>query len=305
MPSLIEELQRDALDNHVRLSDLLRKAKAVAVKLDLPELEKWVVNELNGYQGGTDVPDYRVIIGQVQGFNPFHGWRPVQFKSTASEQTFTKRRITSQVAELENLVIRNSSDGQLQVSLPAEAQEHLRNTTGFDFEFTVTMSPTDVVGILDAVRTTLLDWSLKLEKLGVKGEGMSFSDDERKRAHEAQAIYNIGTIETFTGNMGSGSGNFSVEGNTVNIMPKAAIKSLVRKIRDNETQLGLEPESTRELHQALDGLQTEIEATQPSAKRINGFLASIRGIAEKAAGSLVAQGILYELGKLMHLAAHQ
>lgn len=205
---------------------------------------------------------------------------------------------------MESLVAK-SSDGQLQVPLSAEAQHHLRNVTGFDFEFTTAMSASDVVGILDAIRNALLDWSLKLEKLGVKGEGMSFSDDERKRAHETQAIYNIGKIETFTGNMGSGSGNFTVEGNTVNVVPKAAIESLVRKIRDNEAQLGLEPESTRELHQALDGLQTEIKATQPSTKRIDGFLASVRGIAEKAAGSLAAQGILYELAKLMHLAAHQ
>jgi len=304
MSSLVEELQRDALNRRVRVSDLLRKAKTIAVKLDLPELEKWVESELNGYQSGADVPDYRVIIGQVQGFNPYHGWRPVQFNDTATEQKFTKRHIVSQVAELECLVPK-SSDGQLQVSLPAEAQHLLRDVTGFDFEFTTAMSASDVVGILDAIRNALLDWSLKLEKSGVKGEGMSFSDDERKRAHETQAVYNIGTIETFTGNMGSGSGNFSVEGNTVNITSKAAIESLVRKIRDNEAQLGLKPEPTRELHQALDGLQTEINATQPSAKRINGFLASVRGIAEKAAGSLVSQGILYELGKLMHLAAHQ
>jgi len=304
MSSLVEELQRDTLNHHARLSDVLRKAKAIAVKLDLPELEKWVENELNGYQSGADVPDYRVIIGQLQGFNPFHGWRPVQFNSTATEQKFTKRHITSQVAELESLVAR-SSDGQLQVPLSAEAQRLIRDATGFDFEFTTAMSANEVVGILDAIRNALLDWSLKMEKLGVKGEGMSFSDDERKRAHETQAIYNIGKIETFTGNMGSGSGHFSVEGNTVNVTYKAAIESLVRKIRDNEAQLGLEPESTRELHEALDGLQTEIKATQPSAKRINGFLASVRGIAEKAAGSLVAQGILYELGKLMHLAAHQ
>lgn len=303
MPSLVEELQRDALDHRVRLSDLLRKAKTIAVKLDLPELEKWVESELNGYPSGADVPEYRVIIWQLQGFNPFHGWRPVQFNSTATEQKFTKRHITSQVAELESLVAK-SSDGQLQVPLSAEAQHLIRNATGFDFEFTTAMSASDVIGILDAIRNAMLDWSLRLEKSGVKGEGMSFSDDERKKAHETQAIYNIGKIDTFTGNMGSGSGNFSVEGNTVNVTSKLAIESLIRKIRDNEAQLGLEPESTRELRQALDGLQTEIKATQPSAKRINGFLASVRGIAEKAAGSLVAQGILYELAKLMHSAAH-
>lgn len=303
MSSLIEELQRGALDSKTRVGDLLRRAKTIAVKLDLPELEKWVESELNGYSPGSDVPDYRVIIGQVQGFNPYHGWRPVHFNNSATEQKFTKRHITSQVAELESLVA-NDTDGQLQVPLSAEAQDLLRNVTGFDFEFTTAMSASDVVGLLDAVRNALLDWSLKLEKLGVKGEGMSFSADERKRAHETKAVYNIGTIETFTGNMGSGSGSFSVEGNTVNVTSKAAIESLLRKIRDNEPQMGLEPESTRELHQALDGLQNEVETQQPRAKRINRFLTSIRGIAEKAAGSLVAQGILYELAKLMQSAGH-
>ena len=302
MSSLVEELQRDALDHGARLSDLLRKAKTIAVKLDLPELEKWVESELNGYQSTAELPDYRIVIGQVQGFNPYHGWRTVQFNDTVTEQKFTKRHIVSQVAELENLVAKDT-DGQLQVPLSAEAQHLLREAIGINVEFTTAISASEVVGIIDAVRNALLDWSLKLEKSGVKGEGMSFSDDELKRAHEAQSVYNIGSIETFTGNMGSGSGNFSVEGNTINVKSKAAIESLVRKIRENEAQLGLEPESSRELHQALDGLQTEMKAAQPSAKRINGFLASVRGIAEKAAGSLVAQGILYELGKL--IAAHR
>jgi hypothetical protein len=298
MSSLVEELQRDALNHLVRLSDVLRKAKTIAVKLDLPDLEKWVENELNGYQSGADVPDYRVIIGQVQGFNPYHGWRPVQFNDTVTEQKFTKRHITSQVAELESLVAK-SSDGQLQVPLSAEAQHLLRSVTGFDFEFITAMSASEVVGILDAVRNALLDWSLKLEKLGVKGEGMSFSDDERKRVHETQAIYNIGTIGTFTGNMGSGSGNFIVKGNTVNAESKAAIEALVSKIRDNEAQLGLVPVSAHELHQTLDGIRNEMKNPKASASRINGFLTSIRTIAEGAAGSLAAQGILYELSKLI------
>jgi hypothetical protein len=303
MPSLVEELQRDALNANAKVSDLLRKAKAIAVKLELPELEEWVEHELNGYPEG-DVPEYRVIVGQVKGRNPFHGWQPVIFGSREIEEAYSKRRVYQRVAELENAVAL-SRGGELTIPFTSHAIQLLRDATGFDFDFTLMVNGSNVVGLLDAVRNTLLEWSLRLEKSGVKGEGMSFSDDERKKAHETQAVYNIGTIQTFTGNMGSGSGNFSVEGNTVNVMSKAAIESLIHKIRDNEAQLGLEPESTRELHQALDGLQTEIKATQPSAKRINGFLASVRGVAEKAAGSLVAQGILYELGKLMHLAAHQ
>lgn len=303
MSSLVEELQRDALDCRVRVSDLLRKAKAIAVKLDLPELEKWVEAELNGYPP-AEVPDYRVVYGKVKYLNMYYGWYPITFQDTKTEQAFSKRNLYQRVAELEELP-ELAGGRELHFALSNEAKEHLMRATGCEDEITVAIPSMAVVGILDAVRNAVHDWSLKLEKAGVMVEGMSFSNKEREKAHEVRAVYNIGTIETFTGNIGSGSGNFSVEGNTVNVTSKAAIESLVRRIRDSEVQLGLKPESAQELHQTLDDLQTEIKAPQPSAKRIKSFLASLRDVAEKAAGSLAAQGILYELDKLMHFTTHQ
>jgi len=259
---------------------------------------------LNGYPSGIEVPEYRIIVGQLRAHNQFHGWIPVIFPDNKLEQTVSRQSISDSVSELDGLIAKAREQG-LMVSLSSELKTLLINFFHHNSDYAVVVPPGAIEGILDAIRNALLEWSLKLEKSGIRGDGMSFSSDERKKAHEAQVTYNIASIETFTGNMGSGSGNFSVEGNTVNVTSKAAIESLVRKVRDNEAQLGLEPESARELHQALDGLQTEIKAAQPSAKRINGFLASVRGVAEKAAGSLVAQGILYELGKLMHFATQQ
>jgi AbiTii len=298
MSSLVEELQRDSLNANVKVSDLLRKAKAIAVKLDLPELEKWVENELNGYPPDGDFPEYRKVTGQLKGQNPFHGWLPVIIDQPDAAEAFSTRHIFQRVAELESVA--NSSGSQLTIPLTDEAKLVLMKITRSNADFTLFVTKSAVVGILDSVRNSLLEWSLKLEKADVKGEGMSFSSDERKKAHETQAVIHIGSIGTFTGTMGSGSGDFTVQGDVVNSDSKAAIESLVRKIRENEAQLGLEPDSTGELNQALDGLQSEIKTAQPSAKRVNGFLTSIRGVAEKAAGSLVAQGILYEIAKLMH-----
>jgi len=295
---LVEELQRDALNANVRVSDLLRKAKTIAHKLDLPELAEWVESELNGYPSTASVPEYRIVKGQVKGRNPFHGWQPVLFDDENIEDAFSKQPIGQKVAELEDVSAR-SKNGNLMVPLSTQAKQLLMRTTGMEMDFAIVVSTSVPVGILDAVRNALLDWSLKLEKSGIRGDGMSFSNEERKKAHETQATYNIGTIQTFTGNMGSGSGNFSVTGNTVNAESKAAIEALVSKIRANEGQLGLEPTSARELHQALEGIQIEMKNPSPSASCIHGFLASIRNIAEGAAGSLVAQGILYELSKLM------
>ena len=85
------------------------------------------------------------------------------------------------------------------IRLSAETKQTLMNGTNSDEDFTIVVSATVVDGILNAVRNALLEWSLRLEKSGVRGDGMSFSDDERKRAYEAQITYNIGSIQTFTG----------------------------------------------------------------------------------------------------------
>jgi len=296
MASLIEELQRDALNPNVRVADLLRKAKTIAVKLDLPELEKWVENELNGYRS-ADVPDYRILEGHVRGLNPHRGWIPVLFKSNAREQAFTKRHIRTMVAEMESLTA-NSGGGELTILLSAEEKRALRRRSGLNFDFAIFVPSSALIGILDAIRNALLDWSLKLEKLGVRGDGMSFSPDEREKAREAQVIYNIGSIGTLTGNIGSGSGSFTVEGNIINPDSKSLILDLVDRIRSSEAQLGLNAESAKNLNQALDGLQSEVTSREPSSGRVKEFLASIRSIAEGVAGNFFTQGILYELSKL-------
>lgn len=298
MSSLVEELQRDSLNANVRVSDLLRKAKAIAVKLELPDLAGWVETELNGYGESSEVPKYRIRSGRLKGRNPYHGWQPVIFPDAAIEDKFSKIPIGQSVAELEHLVAQGGVE--LMCPLNSKAKQLLMRAVGMRVDFSLLMNASDPVGILDAVRNALLEWSLKLEQAGIKGEGMSFSREEREKAHETHATYNIGSIGTFTGNMGSGSGNFSVDGNTVNADTRAAISSLVDKIRANESQLDLDSATRRELGQALDGLQSETKKTDASPSKISTFLAVVRGIAEKAAGSLAAQGILYEIHHLMH-----
>src|SRR5689334_6830287 len=76
--SLVQELQRDALDGDVSVSDVLRKAYAVAMKLRLDKFKQWAALELNGYLG-QDVPNYRRIGCSIRAWNPRRGWQPTFF----------------------------------------------------------------------------------------------------------------------------------------------------------------------------------------------------------------------------------
>jgi hypothetical protein len=68
VPSLVEQLQADALDCTVPVTGLLRKAKAAAVKLRRTDLTQWIENELSGYKARDDLPPYRVLHAELRFF---------------------------------------------------------------------------------------------------------------------------------------------------------------------------------------------------------------------------------------------
>ena len=61
MNSIVLELQKEAIDSDIDISNLLRKTFLIAKKLEINELEHWVNLELNGYGEKDDKPDYRTI----------------------------------------------------------------------------------------------------------------------------------------------------------------------------------------------------------------------------------------------------
>lgn len=295
MSSIVEELQRGALNRNTPVSDLLRMAKVISVKLDLPDLAKWVDHELNGYST-AEVPAYRIIRGQLKGKNPFHGWQPVFFGDEKIEKLFTNQPIRQPVAEMEHMLSQVASgSGEMMIPLSGQAVAHLMNATGMNLPFAVIISSGEAWGIIDAVRTALLDWSLKLEQAGIKGEGLSFSNEEREKAHEGQATYHIGSIGTFTGNLGANSGTI----NAINHQASAEdVLELVEKIKANEQGLNLSDAEIMRLKTALDNLTFEMKQPAPNQSKVRQAVSSIRNVAEGAIGSLAATGILYELAKL-------
>ena len=74
MPPLVLELQRSALNSNTSVTELLRMALVVARKLKIKEFEQWVELELKGYPDINEVPEYRILSGQLVAQNRFRGW---------------------------------------------------------------------------------------------------------------------------------------------------------------------------------------------------------------------------------------
>lgn len=92
MDSLVLELQRDALDRTIHITDLLRKALLVSRKLKIKDLEEWLNGELNGYDN-TLIPDYRNVSGELKVFNPYNGWNPVMLNDKEWQDLLCTRKL--------------------------------------------------------------------------------------------------------------------------------------------------------------------------------------------------------------------
>jgi AbiTii len=199
MSSLVLELQREALDKNADVTSLLRKARVIAHKLKIAELETWAANELNGYDGNSPIPDYREHSCEVKARNPYHGLIPVMWPGDAPEW-FNNCRSGQSVAEIESMLQRDDKDAVFIVpftdSMTAALMRGMGGGTGMP-PFRV-VQRSSLVGIVERVRTLILDWTLKLEEEGILGKDMTFTAPEIQNAQTHRDII----ISNFQGILG-------------------------------------------------------------------------------------------------------
>jgi hypothetical protein len=292
MSSLIDQLQEEALDPSTSIADLLRKAKVVAMKLDRREAIAWVEHELNGYPSGVDVPDYRVIRGQPRYCISFRGWLPLMISDEEIQAGLSKLPNGSPISQLEAL---KDGEGELHMPYSVSIIASIQQMVGIPVQSAALWCGRNTVSaILDVVRTRVLDWAVELEKAGVRGEGrLSFSKRDREAA--ASVTYNINVGGSVTGNVGSMDGHATV--NATHIGPEAVhtLTTLAEQIQQSARHMGLAEEERTTLEQNATELAAEAKRAPPDRRALGKILGSIRAIAENAAGSLLASGILHAL----------
>ncbi|NUB09715.1 hypothetical protein FW320_26590 [Azospirillum sp. Vi22] len=290
MPNLplVVQLQQDALDPKTKVSDLLRKAKFTAAKLSLPDLMEWVDKELQGYT--TEVPNYRIITGQARGLNPYQGWKPIMFGSSAVHDWLSKRPIGASISQLEELMERSKEDS-LTMTYPPDIDQRIRKSIGFDLEITMFIDRSQISGILDSVRNAVLDWSLKLEAAGIMGEGFTFTQKEKELAHQPSINYQIGSIQNFSGNLGPASDNATINAQqSIGADPGQLVK-LLDQIEKALPAAELSKEAETEARELVAGVRAELSQSPPDQGKLKSLFGTLKRVAEGAASKVVADGI--------------
>lgn len=207
MDQIVIELQKEALNSNSDILNLLRKAYLVARKLKLSDFENWINNELNGYEKFEQIPKYRILTGELEGWNPHYGWIPVILEKT--NETITTHYTFEPLSSLVN-VYNNANNRKISTEFSAEVNNILSQYAGFDTKFCLVLSVNQIYTIIDQVRNIILDWSITLEENGILGDDLQFSKQEKETA------INTPTINHYTNNFYGNVSNTQIQQDTQN-----------------------------------------------------------------------------------------
>lgn len=174
----------------------------VATKLKMEKFREWASNELHGYPDKAELPKYRKVGCQLRVRNPYRGLQPIVFEDAAIGAALEQADVRQPIGGLAKLMLSDEKGGHITYSMPPSVTRSLikiqEDAFGIALEPLRIVPFTSIAAILDAVRTTVLEWALKLENEGIMGEGLSFSDSEKARANAAHV-----QIESFQGVFGN------------------------------------------------------------------------------------------------------
>lgn len=294
MSALVPELVNMASDPGVSTTDLLRRALVVARRLAVPELVEWITSELNGYAG--EVPDYRKISGQLCAEDPYRGTVPFIVPPDLAEAA-RRFRLHQSVPELIQLaqtgptLVRYFRD-----DVQRTLMQMMDEGSGFSSRPLIKFSSVQVTGVIERVRSRVLDWALDLEGRGIIGEGMSFTPQEKQAVQEQH--YHISNVSGSQIQISS-NGSTQTQANTGTDIE--ALKGLVQAL--GAALADAKGDTADELRADLATLKAQADSPKPKWEIIKATARSIKTVAEGAAGNILASLAQPHMAILMALAA--
>lgn len=166
--SLLNEIERGALDDDTPIASTLRKCVILGGQAGSTELRDWAIRELRGYEKVEDLPPYRVIGAPIQ-VNAMvgNGWvkgqriSPSEIPPVLAEHMKEELPLRHGIGEIETMLQRAKSDGSVHLSLSADAARIFNQEVQRPFQRVTdiywAVSVGTLAGVVDQVRTTLAE----------------------------------------------------------------------------------------------------------------------------------------------------
>ena len=138
-------------------------------------------------------------------------------------------------------------------------------------------------GILEKVRSRILDWALDLEGRGIIGEGMSFTPQEKQAAQEQH--YHFGNVSGSQIQISS-NGSTQTQANTTGT-DLEALRGLVEALGAALDRGTVQGDAADELRAELATLKAQAASPKPKWEIIKATARTIKTVAEGAAGNIL------------------
>jgi hypothetical protein len=183
MLPLILDLQQQCIKSNASIEDLLRIVLVIAKKLDLLEYQKWAESELKGYENHKEVPKYRIIKGIPVILTENGVWQEVNIDNLSVEQIdkMSTFYIDYSVEQIERVLINNPP--AVVITYDTKTQEMLMNAMSQSLIPAVKVDSIKLKNILNGVKSTILAWTLELERNKVFGKDLFFTEEEKIKAN--------------------------------------------------------------------------------------------------------------------------
>lgn len=207
--------------------------------------------------------------------NPIHGPIPF-FAPPDMAELLSDFAVRQPVPELMELA--QSTTG-IYSHFPANIEHTLmqmmHEANGVTMRPALRFSTVQVHGVIEKVRSRVLEWALDLEGKGVLGEGMTFTQQEKQTV---QQHYRFGDVSGSQIQSGSNSSN---QTQTQTGGDMATLSALIEPLRDAIQQGRIEAE-------VPDELQAQAASPKPKWAIIKATAGSIEAVLENAAGGVLA-----------------
>ncbi|MFT4273024.1 MAG: hypothetical protein QM578_18595 [Pantoea sp.] len=212
---MVIRFQAMTINSETPIASLLRMAKAIAMKLDLKNVDEWMTWELNGYPANVTMPDYRKIRCELKAVHPHHGLIAAPVASWKLEEKLTMVSVASSAGDLEAGA---ADKGTLMFRLPTELAHRLQASQPefLRFDLVRVTGHHTMLNIVDQVRNRLHDWSLELERQGILGENLQFSLQDKNRAPMTTNNFNFNGNVSNAGVIGVDNHDFTQQ-NTLQV----------------------------------------------------------------------------------------
>lgn len=256
---MVIRFQTMAMNSETPIASLLRMAQAIAAKLDLKNVGEWMAYELNGYPKDVVIPDYRKIRCELKAVHPRYGLIPAPVGSFEQELKLTIVSIAKPAGEMETVAAEKAT---LTFPIPTEYAHKLQASQPhyLRFELVRITGYHSMLNIVEQVRNRLLDWSLELERQGILGENLQFSQKDKQRASMTTNNFNFNGNVNNAGMIGADNHDFSQQ-NTMQITAGD-----FDALKDKLESLGFMAQDVEELKNVLDSEPAPAEPARVMTK---------------------------------------